>query len=59
MGINEILEKLNTINYELESALESEDWDEVQTAKNTLDELLEDADRIGAVSYTHLRAHET
>ena len=46
MGINEILEKLNTINYELESALESEDWDEVQTAKNTLDELLEDADRM-------------
>tara|TARA_Y100000994_G_scaffold16197_1_gene12230 strand:+ start:4185 stop:4349 length:165 start_codon:yes stop_codon:yes gene_type:complete len=47
MGINEILEKLNTINYELESALESKDWDEVQDAKNTLEELLEDADRMG------------
>ena len=51
MGINEILEKLNTLNYELESALESKDWEEVQDSKNTLEELLEDADRMGEETY--------
>ena len=51
MGITELLEKLQSLNYQLEEAIESQDWDDVSTVKGELDELILEGDRAVFDSY--------
>ena len=51
MGITELLEKLKNLTYQLEEAIESQDWDDVSTVKGELDELILEGDRAGFDSY--------
>tara|TARA_B000000475_G_C16000203_1_gene448638 strand:+ start:175 stop:342 length:168 start_codon:yes stop_codon:yes gene_type:complete len=51
MGITELLEKLQNLTYQLEEAIESQDWDDVNEVKGELDELLLEGDRAGFDSF--------
>jgi hypothetical protein len=46
MGITEIIEKLQDLQYQLDDAIDSGDWDEVKSAKENLEEIIHDADRV-------------